>query len=150
MIIGVVTPTETGTTTVVTTTTSSGAYTNLSTFTTSLPSSCPGIVNSRQQTTAFVMKGYSNETISSNGFLGMGIYAQGVPQDGSTSVRRNPSEVGQVYQEPEKPIERWIDIKEEVDSTMECCKSRCKTVMKEINRVENSNEMDHRLSLIHI
>ena len=49
MMLGVVTPTTTGTTTVVTTTTSSGAYANLSTSTTtSLPSTCPGIVHSRQ------------------------------------------------------------------------------------------------------
>ena len=57
MMFGVVTPTTTGTTTVVTTTTSSGAYANLSTSTTtSLPSTCPGIVHSRQISPYFKME----------------------------------------------------------------------------------------------
>ena len=132
MIDGGVTPTTVGTTTVVTTTASSGNYARCSTSTTtSLPSTCPGIVQSRQQNSSFLIQEFPQEIISSNGFLGMEIYSPGVPQVCDTLLECDSGEVDQL-----------AETISEVEHAMECCKSRCEIVLKEIERVKNSNEID--------
>ena len=175
----IATPTTTGTTTVVTTTASSGNYARFATTTTSsLPSTCPGIVHSRQQTAASVGQRVSGGETSSNGYVSMGIYDPCVPQASDPSfvsmgtydpyvVQSGESSLGSMgIYDPCVPQDgepllglnssdasqlaetRPDTLSQAVDSAVECCMGKCEMAQEMFERIESGYETDPSSKLV--